>query len=108
MTKSNNVVREMKFMVALNELKFDNITNSKFKNADGMIKGIMDLIFEENDNLILVDYKSDRCYNEDILIDKYLFQLNLYKQALEIITTKKVSQVYIYSIEMEKEILLNI
>lgn len=108
MTKSNNVVREMKFMVALNELKFDNITNSKFKNADGMIKGIMDLIFEENDNLVLVDYKSDRCYNEDILIDKYLFQLNLYKQALEIITTKKVSQVYIYSIEMEKEILLNI
>jgi ATP-dependent helicase/nuclease subunit A len=66
----------------------------------------MDLVFEENGSLVLVDYKSDRTYNENLLIDKYKLQLNLYKQALEIITGKKVSEVYIYSVEMEKEILL--
>ena len=96
----------MKFMVALNELEFDEKTTNKFHNADGMIKGIMDLVFEENGSLVLVDYKSDRTYNENLLIDKYKLQLNLYKQALEIITGKKVSEVYIYSVEMEKEILL--
>jgi ATP-dependent helicase/nuclease subunit A len=103
---SVDVTREMKFMVALNELEFDEETTNKFRNADGMIKGIMDLVFEENGSLVLVDYKSDRTYNENLLIDKYKLQLNLYKQALEIITGKKVSEVYIYSVEMEKEILL--
>jgi len=103
---SVDVTREMKFMVALNELEFDEETTNKFHNADGMIKGIMDLVFEENGSLVLIDYKSDRTYNENLLIDKYKLQLNLYKQALEIITGKKVSEVYIYSVEMEKEILL--
>lgn len=108
MKKSDKVTREMKFMVALKELNFTEEVNKKFRNADGMIKGIMDLVFEENGELILVDYKSDRSRNEQLLIEKYELQLKLYKQALEIITSKKVREVYLYSVEMEKEILLNI
>ena len=66
----------------------------------------MDLVFQEDDMLVLVDYKSDRGNNAQKLKEKYSLQMNLYKQALEIITSMPVKEVYLYSVEMEKEILL--
>lgn len=103
---ADKVYREMKFMIALDELDFNNEINQKFKNSHGMIKGIMDLVFQEDDMLVLVDYKSDRGNNAQKLKEKYSLQMNLYKQALEIITSMPVKEVYLYSVEIEKEILL--
>ena len=74
-----------------------------------LVQGIIDLYYiNEQDELILVDFKTDFVENKDeqVLVDKYRTQLNLYKRALESATGKNVDRVYIYSTYLEKEILL--
>lgn len=50
-----------------------------------LVQGVIDLYYiDENDNIILVDYKTDYVkHNEQELIDKYKKQLQIYKLALE-------------------------
>ena len=72
-----------------------------------LVQGIIDLFFiDENDRLILVDYKTDFVKNgeENILIQKYKKQLELYRDAIEKSLNKKVDEIYIYSIYLNKEI----
>ena len=81
-----------------------------FENAKDemiLVQGIVDLYFEnENGNIVLVDYKTDYVEEgkENILIEKYKTQLDLYKQALEKSTNKKVEEVYLYSLYLNKSI----
>ena len=74
-----------------------------------LVQGIIDLYYIDKDGkLILVDYKTDYVANreEQVLIDKYKTQLELYKRALEGALEKKVDKMYIYSTYLDKEILL--
>ncbi|MCM1506895.1 MAG: helicase-exonuclease AddAB subunit AddA [Ruminococcus flavefaciens] len=101
---AENVWRERKFMVAVAELGLENDTMKKFSKSDGMIKGIIDLMFEEEDGIVIVDYKSDRGVSEKRLAERYTMQIQLYKSAIELTTGKRVKEAYLYSIEMEKSI----
>lgn len=71
-----------------------------------LIQGIIDVFFEEGDGLVLLDYKTDYIpkNREDILIQKYSKQIELYKRALEEITGKRVLEKIIYSFSLQKEI----
>ena len=70
-----------------------------------LVQGIIDLYYiNEEDELVLVDYKTDYVTNEKELIDKYNKQLQLYKRALEASLNRKVDKVYIYSTHLNKEI----
>ena len=55
---------------------------------------------------MLVDFKTDYVENRDenILIDKYKVQLDLYKRALSQALNRKVDKVYIYSTFLDKDI----
>ena len=78
-------------------------------NEEILVQGIIDLYYiNEQDELILVDYKTDYITEEKELIQKYTKQLELYKRALEEALYKKVFKVYIYSTCLNKEILLSI
>ena len=72
-----------------------------------LVQGIIDLYYiNENDELVLVDYKTDYVEkgNENELIKKYEKQLELYQRALEFATKKKVSKKYIYSVYLGKSL----
>ncbi len=72
-----------------------------------LVQGIIDLFFiDKDDNLVLVDYKTDfvNSSNEADLIDKYSSQLALYKQALEQSLNRCVKKVLIYSVFLGKEV----
>jgi ATP-dependent helicase/nuclease subunit A len=70
-----------------------------------LVQGIIDLYYiNKEDELILVDYKTDFVQTEEELVNKYLKQLELYKKALEESMNKKVKSVFIYSTYLEKEI----
>lgn len=60
----------------------------------------------ENDELVLVDYKTDYVEkgNENELIKKYEKQLELYQRALELAAKRKVSKKYIYSVYLGKSL----
>jgi ATP-dependent helicase/nuclease subunit A len=79
-----------------------------FENAEKesiLVQGIVDLYgITQNDEIILVDYKTDFVQNENELILKYSNQLEIYKNALEEAINKKVSEMYIYSLYLNKEI----
>ena len=74
---------------------------------DILVQGIIDLYYiNENDELVLVDYKTDYVEKgkEEELLNKYRKQLDLYKRALESALNRKVDKIYIYSVYLEKEI----
>ena len=72
-----------------------------------LVQGVIDLYYiSSNGELVLVDFKTDYVpnKNEQILIERYSSQLQLYKRALESATGKRVDKTYIYSTYLEKEI----
>lgn len=69
-----------------------------------LIQGIIDVYFEEEGELVVLDYKTDRVHKEQELIDKYQLQLAYYAKALEQITGKHVKEKMIYSFALQKEI----
>lgn len=71
-----------------------------------LIQGILDVYFEEEDGLVVLDYKTDKVKTGTELVEKYQEQLELYGRALEQITLKPVKEKIIYSFALEEEILL--
>ena len=73
-----------------------------------LIQGIIDAWFEEDDGVVLVDYKTDRIQEgeEAVLLDRYRLQMIYYGQALKQITGKPVKESVIYSLALQKEILV--
>lgn len=65
------------------------------------VQGIADLIFEENGVIILVDYKTDRLPEEEIVM-KYRPQLELYRHILSRLLDKPVQETVIYSMYHKK------
>ena len=84
------------YNIGLNKIyKDENIDD----NERLMLVGIIDVFFEDEDgNLILLDYKTDHVNKVSYskVVDKYRPQLDLYAQALENISGKKVKEKYIY------------
>lgn len=72
-----------------------------------LIQGIIDVFFEENGELILLDYKSDLVQSEEELKRRYQVQLRYYRRALEQILKKPVKEMIIYSLPMGREIHLS-
>jgi len=65
-----------------------------------LIQGIMDAFFEENGELILVDYKTDYAEQEETLIERYKLQLDYYRRALMQMENKPVKETLIYSFRL--------
>lgn len=78
-------------------------------NEKILVQGIIDLYYiDKDDHMILVDYKTDFVKEEQELVKKYQKQLDIYKRALEEATGKKVDKVYIYSIYLQKMIIIEV
>lgn len=86
MLESEKVYREFKFCVDVpaNELGYNT------KKETILIQGVIDCCFLENDEFVIIDYKTGK------LNDKYKRQIQLYKKCLEISTGKKVKETHIY------------
>lgn len=93
------VKREFEFLM---KHKIDEIC----KSEEIRIQGIVDLFFFEGNDIILVDYKTDKVFlgYDNKFLNKYKEQLYYYKLALEKIFNRKVRESYIYSFELSKEI----
>lgn len=72
-----------------------------------LIQGIIDVWFEEEDGLVVLDYKTDWVTDGKELREKYRAQLEYYAQALERVTGKTVKEKIIYSFALQEEIVWN-
>lgn len=92
--KSGNVYREQPFEVEIDaKLAYPELGDTDEKI---LLQGVIDCFFYEDDEIVLVDYKTDRYDNIGEIHEKYDRQLELYKYALEKITKKTVKESYIY------------
>lgn len=71
-----------------------------------LVQGIIDVYFEEQDGLVVLDYKTDRVKTADELKEKYHAQLDYYAEALERLTGKPVKEKIIYSFTLGEEIMV--
>ncbi|MCR5558640.1 MAG: helicase-exonuclease AddAB subunit AddA [Butyrivibrio sp.] len=101
--REGKLMREKPFMMGIPASDLD----PKFpKEEMVLIQGIIDAWFLEGDDIVLMDYKTDKVKEPSELIKRYQIQLDLYKRALEAATKKKVKEVYIYSFGLGCEIKL--
>lgn len=71
-----------------------------------LVQGIIDAYFIEEEDIVLVDYKTDhvRRGQEQKLVELYRIQLEDYARALYRLTGKRVKEKIIYSFTLQKEI----
>mgnify|MGYP003293098092 CR=1 FL=1 len=104
MKAAEKLQRERKFLLRISDIDVPDELKNSYKNTDGMIQGVIDCLFEEDDGIVVVDYKTDSSKDEEALKAEYAPQLILYKAALEAVYGKKVKEAVIYSFRLGKEI----
>ncbi len=70
-----------------------------------VVHGFMDLVIYKEDEVIIVDFKTDAVDNEKKLIDLYAIQLQTYKKAMKKLTNVPINT-YIYALSLSKCIYL--
>ena len=100
---NSKIGKELKECKKINKEKEFILVDSKISNSQ--IQGIIDLYYiNQNGNITLVDFKTDNLEEEEMFIQKYNIQLDIYKRALEKLTGISVEKTYIYSFKLGKEI----
>jgi ATP-dependent helicase/nuclease subunit A len=99
MLKSGKIYREVPFNIEIpsDELYFNN-DGSDSNDDKILLQGVVDCYFEEENKIILIDYKTDYIPNGNIkeIEDKYSMQISYYARALELLTGLSVNERYIY------------
>ncbi len=101
---SDSVNREYNFAVNISACELDSELPKEFADELVMVQGAVDCFFEENGEIVIVDYKTDRVSDEGQLRERYTSQLLLYRSAIEQCTEKRVKQCVLYSIALGKTI----
>lgn len=98
--------------IKMNDIYLNNedVQNNRaiYEEESLMLRGIIDLYFEEDDELIIVDYKTDYIDedNKQDVIDRYRKQLDLYAESLTKLTGKKIKEKYLYLFNIDEEVKL--
>ena len=71
-----------------------------------LIQGIIDVFWEEEDGITVLDYKTDRVREPQELVRRYQTQLDWYGEALYRLTGKPVTEKLIYSFSLNEIIRL--
>lgn len=100
------VHRELPFYTSINAKEVKEDLSDESVNEKVRLQGVIDLFFEEDGEIVLVDYKTDYVKDniEGEMSKKYKVQLDYYTEALEKITGKKVKSRYLYLFYPEDEI----
>lgn len=105
------VKRELPFYTEISSLNIDNtLSKDVYGNEKVRLQGIIDCIFEEDEKIVLLDYKTDYVEygKESEILDKYRIQIKYYKDAVEKITGKEVKESYLYLFGLNKEVKIDV
>ena len=99
--QNGKLYKEQPFMMGISAR---DVCNDFPEEEDILVQGVIDVYFEEGDELVILDYKTDRVSDGVELIKRYKVQLEYYGQALERLTHKKVKEKLIYSFALHEVI----
>ncbi|WP_246345932.1 helicase-exonuclease AddAB subunit AddA [Sedimentibacter hydroxybenzoicus] len=104
MMSSDLVKREVPFVIKKHA---NEIIGSLNENDIILIQGIIDCYFHEDDQVVIIDYKTDEINSDDDLkyaTEEYRPQILSYKEAVEKITGKKVRACYLYLFDVSAQV----
>lgn len=103
--RSGKLYREQPFVFAMPAGK---LSDKWASEEPVLIQGIIDVFFEEDGELVLLDYKTDYIGDgeEQVLIQRYAAQMKYYREVLERLLHKRVRECLLYSVCLEKTLLL--
>lgn len=94
MKTAEKIEREFKFSVLL---PADELLNeSELSDEKILLQGVIDLYYEKNGEITIVDFKTDRRPPNGELLEKYKEQLRAYRRALFEMTGKKAARLVLY------------
>lgn len=99
--KEGKLRREQPFMLGINA---DRLSSEFPETERVLVQGIIDVFFEEDGEIVLLDYKTDVVKTPEELAERYRVQLDYYEEALERLTGKKVKEKVLYSFYLEEEV----
>lgn len=103
MNKAKVINREIPFTLSLPASEV--YPTWKDEDESVFVQGIIDCVFEDENGLVLIDFKSDGISDrykggfeqaKPILEERYRLQINLYTKALEQIWRRKVNERYLF------------
>lgn len=96
-----NLYKERQFIMGI---KAKDISEDYKSEELVLVQGVIDVYFEEQGELVLVDYKSDVHVTDEILKNRYSRQLSYYRKALEQLTGMRVKESFLYSFWLNEAI----
>ncbi len=69
-----------------------------------LLQGVVDMFFEEEDGIVLLDYKTDQYISDERLVYTYSTQLEYYAEVLESLLKTKVKEKVIYMFSKERAV----
>lgn len=111
---AKNVRKETPFVMRLSPNEV--YRNNKYTDSSAgiLVHGIIDLFFEEDDRIVLVDYKTDKVDSKNTkekIAERYQIQLDFYKMAIDrgyamyhdsLTSKKRVVEMYLYLLNVDE------
>ena len=92
-----------KRMLASKEIKREaTFTMRMDPHGSTMVQGIIDCAFMENDEWILIDYKTDHDTAPETFVPRHEMQMNWYRTALERLTRMNVREMWLFALRAGK------
>lgn len=98
MAVAPKVQREVPFSYGIRAGDIQDNVDAVTANEIVLIQGVIDCLFEDEQGLVLVDYKTDRVYGltTDQLKERYMTQISLYSKAVSHIYRSPISEKYVF------------
>ena len=94
---SQGVQKERRFTAEIEACEVFEDEQAKASASKVILQGEVDCVFEEDGELCIIDFKTDRIRDMHELKHLYMTQLKLYAKAMNQVTGMKVKECYIYS-----------
>lgn len=104
LANASYIQKEIPFSYGIlaNEIYRD--SNASVQDEVVLVQGVIDCLFEDENGLVLLDYKTDTIHGkfrsvEDAILaltKRYQIQLDLYAKAVEQMTNKEIAEKYLY------------
>ncbi len=101
---SPQVIKEKKFAMLMPVTEIYPELPAAFDSEQVVVQGMVDLAFEEDGELVVVDYKTDHGVDEQELLDRHAQQLKIYVRALSRCTDYAVKEALLYSFALKKTV----
>lgn len=98
MAQATKVQREVPFSYGHRAGDIHEGLDAETANDIVLIQGVIDCLFEDEQGLVLVDYKTDhvRGFSEEQLKERYKTQISLYANAVSHIYRRPIDEQYVY------------